>query len=62
MQVGEKGSKVEVKGKVQELELDAGQTLTWILVPMKAGTYPLRCSIKGHAEGGMVATIVVKEA
>jgi hypothetical protein len=33
-----------------------------VFVPMKPGTYPLRCSVKGHAEGGMAGSLVVKPA
>jgi len=52
---------VEVKGKVQEVALKGGAAATWILLPIKAGTYPLRCTVNGHTEGGMVGTIIVKE-
>ncbi|KAG1674402.1 hypothetical protein FOA52_012929 [Chlamydomonas sp. UWO 241] len=53
---------VEIKGKVQEVALKAGASATWVLVPIKPGTYPLRCSVKGHTEGGMVGSIVVRPA
>lgn len=39
---------VEVKGNIQEVELDAGASLTWILVPIKPGSYPLKCTVKGE--------------
>jgi len=53
---------VEVKGAVQEVALKPGASLTWVLVPIKPGTFPLECSVKGHAEGGMVGTITVAKA
>lgn len=51
--------KVEVKGAIHELELKPGAEAQWVLTPMKAGTYKLHCSIKGHAPAGMVGEIVV---
>ena len=53
---------VEVKGAVQEVALKPGASLTWVLLPIKAGTYPLECSVKGHAGAGMVGTITVQRA
>ena len=32
----------------QEIELDAGASATWILIPIKAGTYPVMCTVKGE--------------
>ncbi|MGB7440971.1 MAG: cupredoxin domain-containing protein [Coleofasciculaceae cyanobacterium] len=52
-------AKVEVKGAVHEVELKPGGEAEWVLVPMKAGTYELHCSIAGHTEAGMVGKIVV---
>lgn len=51
--------KVEVKGAIHELELKPGGEAEWVLTPMKAGTYELHCSIKGHAPAGMVGEIIV---
>ena len=51
--------KVEVKGAIHELELKPGAVAEWVLTPMKTGTYELHCSIKGHAEAGMVGEIIV---
>ncbi|MBE9044916.1 cupredoxin domain-containing protein [Pleurocapsales cyanobacterium LEGE 10410] len=51
--------KVEVKGAIHELELKPGAEAEWVITPMKAGTYELHCSIKGHAPAGMVGEIVV---
>lgn len=31
----------------------------YVLPPLPAGTYDVRCSLEGHAEAGMVATLVV---
>ncbi len=50
---------VEIKGAIQELELRPGSTAAWVLVPMKPGTYTLRCTIPGHTEAGMTGTITV---
>ncbi|MEL6440808.1 MAG: cupredoxin domain-containing protein [Cyanobacteria bacterium J06621_8] len=50
---------VEVKGAIHELELKPGGLAEWVITPMKAGTYKLYCSIKGHAPAGMVGEIVV---
>lgn len=52
--------KVEIKGAIHELELKPGAAAEWLFVPMKPGTYKLRCTIPGHAEAGMVGTITVK--
>ena len=53
--------KVEVKGAIHELELKPGAEAEWVITPMKAGTYELHCSIKGHAPAGMVGEIVVTD-
>lgn len=50
---------VEVKGAIHELELKPGAEAEWVFVPLKPGTYGLRCTIPGHAEAGMVGTITV---
>jgi uncharacterized cupredoxin-like copper-binding protein len=50
---------VEIKGAIQELELRPNTTAAWVLVPMKSGSYQLRCTIPGHTEAGMTGTIVV---
>jgi uncharacterized cupredoxin-like copper-binding protein len=50
---------VEIKGAVQELELRPSTTAAWVLVPMKSGSYQLRCTIPGHTEAGMTGTITV---
>ena len=53
--------KVEVKGAIHELELKPGAAAEWVLTPMKTGTYELHCSIKGHAEAGMMGEIIVTD-
>ncbi|MEH2197910.1 cupredoxin domain-containing protein [Nostoc sp.] len=52
--------KVEVKGAIHELELKPGAEAEWVFVPLKSGTYGLRCSIPGHAEAGMTGEIAIK--
>ncbi len=52
--------KVEVKGAIHELELKPSGEAEWVLIPMKAGTYELYCSIAGHKEAGMTGKIVIK--
>jgi uncharacterized cupredoxin-like copper-binding protein len=50
---------VEIKGAIQELELRPSTTAAWVLVPMKSGSYHLRCTIPGHTEAGMTGTFTV---
>jgi uncharacterized cupredoxin-like copper-binding protein len=50
---------VEIKGAIQELELRPSSNAVWVLVPMKPGSYQLRCTIPGHTEAGMTGTITV---
>ncbi len=49
----------QVKGGIQEVALKAGASAQWLFIPMKAGKYPLRCTVKGH--DAMVGTIVVNK-
>jgi len=42
------------------IEVYAGKTMEWFLVPMKKGTFDLLCTVKGHAEHGMKGTIEVR--
>jgi uncharacterized cupredoxin-like copper-binding protein len=51
---------VEIKGAIQELELRPNTTAAWVLVPMKPGSYQLRCTIPGHTEAGMTGMIAIK--
>jgi len=50
---------VEIKGAIHELELKPGATAAWMFVPIKSGSYPLRCTIPGHAEAGMVGKVAI---
>jgi len=52
---------VEVKGAINELELRPGANAQWVFIPMKAGTYHLRCTVAGHTEAGMIGTIIVSD-
>ncbi|MHC5938091.1 cupredoxin domain-containing protein [Nostoc sp.] len=52
--------KVEIKGAIHELELKPGAEAEWVFVPLKSGTYGLRCSIPGHTEAGMTGEIAIK--
>jgi uncharacterized cupredoxin-like copper-binding protein len=53
---------VEIKGAIQELELRPNTTADWVLVPMKPGSYQLRCVIPGHTEAGMTGMISVAKS
>jgi uncharacterized cupredoxin-like copper-binding protein len=51
----------EVKGVVREIEVYPGGTAEWWFIPLKTGSFDdLRCTIRGHAEGGMVGRIVIQ--
>jgi len=51
----------EIKGTIRELEVYPGGTAEWWFVPVKTGILnDLKCTVKGHAEGGMVGTITIK--
>lgn len=50
---------VEVKGAIHELELKPGAVAEWVFVPLKPGTYELRCSIPGHSEAGMKGELTI---
>ena len=50
----------EIKGVIREIELKPGGRAEWFLVPVQAGTFGLSCTIKGHAEAGMVGRITVR--
>jgi uncharacterized cupredoxin-like copper-binding protein len=51
--------KVEIKGAIHELELKPGAVAEWVIVPQKAGTYELHCSVPGHTEAGMTGKITI---
>jgi uncharacterized cupredoxin-like copper-binding protein len=50
---------VEIKGVIHELELKPGAKAEWVFVPLKSGTYNLRCTIPGHTEAGMTGKITI---
>ncbi|MEO0376683.1 MAG: plastocyanin/azurin family copper-binding protein [Cyanobacteria bacterium P01_A01_bin.17] len=50
---------VEIKGAIHELELRPNTEAEWVFIPLKAGSYQLRCTIPGHTEAGMVGTLTV---
>jgi uncharacterized cupredoxin-like copper-binding protein len=52
--------KVEIKGAIHELELKPSAEAEWVFVPLKSGTYSLRCPILGHTEAGMIGEIVIR--
>ncbi|MEH2208908.1 MAG: plastocyanin/azurin family copper-binding protein [Nostoc sp.] len=52
--------KVEIKGAIHELELKPGAEAEWVFIPLKSGTYGLRCTIPGHTEAGMTGEIAIK--
>lgn len=53
---------VEIKGAIHELELRPNTKAEWVFVPVRSGTYQLRCTIPGHTEAGMIGTITIKPA
>jgi len=50
---------VEIKGAIHDLELKPGAIAEWVFVPLKSGTYSLRCTIAGHEAAGMVGEIAI---
>lgn len=51
--------KVEIKGAVHELELKPSAQAEWVFLPIRPGSYQLRCTIPGHTEAGMTGIITV---
>lgn len=51
---------VEIKGAVNNLELRPGSKAEWVFVAIKPGSYPLRCTVPGHAEAGMRGIIAIE--
>ncbi|HZW37013.1 MAG TPA: cupredoxin domain-containing protein, partial [Candidatus Deferrimicrobiaceae bacterium] len=45
---------------IAAVEVYAGKTVEWFLIPMKKGTSRVLCTVKGHAERGMKGTIEVQ--
>ncbi|WP_404786955.1 plastocyanin/azurin family copper-binding protein [Altericista sp. CCNU0014] len=50
---------VEIKGAIHELELRPGSHAEWVFIPLRAGIYPLRCTVPGHTEAGMVGSLEI---
>lgn len=51
---------VEVKGNIREIEVYPGSSAEWWFVAVKAGQINhLKCTIKGHAEAGMIGNITI---
>ena len=51
----------EIKGTIREIEVYPGGTAEWWFVPVKTGRLnDLECTIKGHAEEGMVGAVTIK--
>jgi uncharacterized cupredoxin-like copper-binding protein len=60
--LGQDGKTVaEIKGTILEIEVFPGGTAEWWFVPVRTATLnDLKCTIKGHSEGGMVGGITIK--
>jgi uncharacterized cupredoxin-like copper-binding protein len=59
----EKGELVaEIKGNVREVEVGAGKTVEWFIVPVQTTDEPIEitCEIPGHLEAGMRASVMIK--
>ena len=51
----------EIKGTIREIEVYPNGTAEWWFVPVKTGILnDLKCTIKGHAESGMIGKITIK--
>lgn len=50
----------EVKGVINEIELQPGAKADWYFVPIRTGEFEMVCEIEGHKEAGMLGKIVVK--
>ncbi len=50
---------VEIKGAIHDLEIRPGGTAEWVFVPVRPGSYGVRCHIAGHTEAGMTGTIEI---
>lgn len=50
----------EIKGIINEIELQPGAKADWYFVPIRTGTFDMACEIEGHKEAGMVGKVVVK--
>ena len=52
----------EIKGSVREVEVGAGKTVEWFIVPVQTTDEPVEitCEIPGHLEAGMRASAMIK--
>jgi len=51
----------EIKGLIREIEVYPNGRAEWWFVPVKTAVLnDLKCTIKGHAEAGMLGTIIIK--
>ena len=50
----------EIKGAIREIEVLPNGKAEWFFVPVQAGEFDLECTIRGHAEAGMVGRITVR--
>ena len=54
-------SDVEIKASYfKAIEVFPGRSLDLYFIPVLKGTYDLKCTIKGHAEKGMIGTVSIK--
>jgi len=51
----------EVKGTIREVEVGAGMTVEWFIVPVQTTDEPVEitCELPGHYESGMHASVVI---
>lgn len=52
----------EIKGNIREVEVGAGKTVEWFIVPIQPTEEPIEitCEIPGHLEAGMRASVMIK--
>lgn len=50
----------EIKGVINEIELQPGAKADWYFVPIRTGTFEMACEIEDHRDKGMVGKVVVK--
>ncbi len=52
----------EIKGSVREVEVGAGKTVEWFIVPVQTTDEPVEitCELPGHYDSGMHASAVIK--
>ncbi len=51
----------EIKGSIREVEVGAGKTVEWFIVPVQTTDEPVEitCEIPGHLEAGMRASVMI---